>query len=73
MSYNGWISMKDRRPEPDTWVLVYIKYPSPIYELKRGIQKMSSIEKMFYNGKRFYCNFGTITHWRSLPEPPKGE
>lgn len=66
-----WISIKDRLPEPETWVMVYIKYPSPVLEMERGIQKMSSIKKMFYDGKSFYCDFGTITHWQFLPEPPK--
>ena len=70
---NGWISMKDRRPEPETWAIVYIKYPSPVFELERGIHKMSSVKKMFYDGKSFYCDFGAITHWMPLPEPPKGE
>ena len=68
---NGWISVKDRRPEPNTWIMVYIKYPSPVFELERGIQKMSGIKEVFYYGEGFYCDFGTITHWRPLPEPPK--
>lgn len=68
---NGWISVKDRLPEPETWVMVYIKYPSPVFEMERGIQKMNSIKKMFYDGKSFYCDFGAITHWRLLPKPPK--
>ena len=70
---NDWISVKDRLPDPETWVMVYIKYPSPVFEMERGIHKMSSIKKMFYDGKSFYCDFGTITHWQHLPEPPKGE
>ena len=68
---NGWISVKDRRPEPNTWIMVYIKYPSPVFELERGIQKMSGIKEVFYYGEGFYCDFGTITHWQPLPTPPK--
>lgn len=68
-----WISVKDRLPEPETWVMVYIEYPSPVFEIERGIQKMSSIKKMFYDGKSFYCDFGVVTHWQHLPKPPKGE
>lgn len=68
---NGWISVKDRRPEPNTWIMVYIKYPSPAFEFERGIQEMSNIKKVFYYGEGFYCEFGTITHWRPLPEPPE--
>ena len=68
---NGWISVKDRRPEPNTWIMVYIKYPSPVLEFETGIQKMSGIKKVFYYGEGFYCDFGTITHWQPLPTPPK--
>ena len=68
---NGWISVKDRRPEPNTWIMVYIKYPSPVFEFETGIQKMSGIKKVFYYGEGFYCDFGTITHWQPLPTPPK--
>lgn len=68
---NGWISVKDRRPEPNTWIMVYIKYPSPVFEFETGIQKMSGIKKVFYYGEGFYCDFGTITHWMPLPEPPE--
>ena len=69
----GWISVKDRLPEPETWVMVYIEYPSPVFEVERGIQKMSSIKKMFYDGKSFYCDFGEINYWQPLPEPPESE
>lgn len=72
-SVNGWISMKDRRPEPDTWALVYIKYYHPVFEIERGIQKTIDIKKMFYDGESFYCDFGTITHWMPLPQKPESE
>lgn len=68
---NGWISIKDRKPEPETWAMVYISYPSPVFELERGIRKTENIKKMFYDGESFYCDFGTITHWQPLPAPPK--
>lgn len=71
-----WISVKDRLPEPRTWVMVYIKYPSPVFEIERGIHKTGNIKKMFYDGFRkdkFVYGSGTITHWQPLPEPPKGE
>lgn len=79
---NGWISVKDRLPEPRTWVLAYIEYPSPVFELERGIRKTGNIRKMFYDG--FYdalgnykvddCKVGDckVTHWQPLPKPPKG-
>jgi hypothetical protein len=67
----GWISIGDRLPEPETWVMVYIEYPSPVLEIERGIQKTNSIKKLFYDGKGFYYDYGNITHWQPLPEPPK--
>lgn len=73
-----WISVKDRLPEPRTWVLAYIEYPSPVFELERGIRKTGNIRKMFYDG--FYdalgdykVGNGKVTHWQPLPKPPKGE
>lgn len=75
---DDWISVKDRLPEPRTWVLAYIEYPSPVFELERGIRKTGNIRKMFYDG--FYDALGNykvgdckVTHWQPLPEPPKGE
>lgn len=68
-----WISVKDRMPEPETWALVYIEYPSPVFEFERGIRKTSNIKKMFYDGESFYCDFGTITHWMPLPQKPESE
>lgn len=62
-----WISIKDRLPDEDTWVLAYIKYPSPVFEFERGIRKTSNIKKVFYDGESFYCDFGEITHWMPLP------
>ena len=66
----GWISVKDRLPEPRTWVMVYIKNSPSI----------NNIKTVFYHGfgdnfgkDKGYCGVGTITHWMPLPEPPKGE
>jgi hypothetical protein len=70
---NGWISVDDRLPEPETWVMVYIKYLSPVFEIERGIYKTDNIKKVFFDDKSFYCGSGTVTHWRHLPKPPKGE
>lgn len=70
---NGWISVKDKPPKPKTWVMVYVEYPLPVFEIESGIQKTSSIKKMFYGNKSFYCDFGTVTHWQPLPEQPKGK
>lgn len=77
---NDWISIKDKLPEPRTWVLAYIKYPSPVFEIERGIHKTGDVKKVFYDGfydgfckDKSFCGSGTITHWQPLPKPPKGE
>ena len=66
---NEWISVKDRLPEPNTWVLVYVKYTIPVFEFERGIRKRNNVIKYFYIDK--FPQTGTITHWMPLPEPPK--
>ena len=76
---DGWISVKDRLPEPKTWVLAYIKYPSPVFEIERGVHKTGNIKKLFYDGfcdalSNYPYGSGKVTHWMPLPpEPPKGE
>ena len=62
-SENKWVSVEDRLPEEDTYVLVYI----PTYYSKFTVALYSY---------KVYSKFGwftnTVTHWRNLPEPPKG-
>ena len=55
-----WISVKDRLPEDDTWVLVYIK----------GRFSGTMESDWFKNGDFVYFG-GVATHWMPLPEPPK--
>lgn len=58
---NEWISVKDRLPEEDTWVLVYAKQGS----------YMNLKVDYIHDGQWF--NSLLVTHWCYLPEPPKGE
>ncbi len=68
---NGWISVKDRLPDDKERYLICtedgridIAYYQPIGD------KFSDYEP-FWQGS---CRFTTsVTHWRTLPEPPKGE
>lgn len=56
---NEWISVKDRLPDEDTRVLVYIK----------GTYTFFDTDRILY-GKWVRWN-ASVTHWMPLPEPPK--
>lgn len=66
-----WISVKDRLPEDSGEYMVYI--------MANNEPKNKNISILYYTNlsKRFiihdYDNLFTITHWRYLPETPKGE
>lgn len=61
---NGWISVKDRLPEPsDSYLLVTQKYRE---------QRQVEYAK-FENGSWRASGIGIVTHWMPLPEPPKEE
>lgn len=69
---NDWISITDELPEPNTEVLVYIKYPQPVLVMDRGIKKKDNIKKLFFDGEGFTpFDYGKLSHWMPLPEPPK--
>ena len=61
----SWISVKDRLPEKDTRVLVYLDikdlnpYSTPFFDTDRIL-----------DGKWVRWN-SYVTHWQPLPEPPK--
>ncbi len=60
-----WISVKDRLPEIDTYV---------IWVTESGFMFIKEIDKddgAWWKEKTAYS--GNITHWMPLPEPPKGE
>ena len=77
---NGWISVKDRLPEYDKTVLVVNEdgYMHTAVRIKSSIARIDEWQIKF--GVYFIDNDvweedeqGKITHWRHLPEPPKGE
>ena len=65
---NGWISVKDRLPESDKIVLIYVcgHRETAYYDnLKRAF--------ILTKDENLYFGMCVVTHWRHLPESPKGE
>ncbi len=60
---NNWISVKDRLPEEDVRVLVYINS-------ERSYTKIDTDRIKYGKWIRWYKD---VTHWQPLPEPPKEE
>lgn len=57
---NGWISVKDRLPEPKAMVLAHCT---------NG--RMLTVG--YFDKDLEYLKSGRVTHWRPLPEPPESE
>ena len=60
-----WISVEDRLPEDGQIVLTY----------KNGICDIQTYEAR-RNGwlcKGWFWSMATVTHWMTMPQPPKGE
>ena len=60
----GWISVKDRLPDEDVRVLVYL-------HSDRSYTTMDTDRLL--NGKWVRWGALDVTHWMPLPLPPKGE
>lgn len=62
-----WISVKDRLPKIGQWVLIC----TPV----RGehLIEIATLDviKGFINPQMGYGSFKNVTHWMTLPEPPK--
>jgi hypothetical protein len=59
---SGWISVKDRMPEPNTVVLVYSN--------KKGVV-IDFFDSYLLTGGEQFLSSSDVTHWMPLPEPPK--
>jgi hypothetical protein len=71
---NGWISVKDRLPEIGEHYrskLVMCYSPDGEHEYLFDYYEMNGFGQGCFTVEKY---FGiTITHWRTLPKPPKGE
>lgn len=64
---NDWISVKDRLPEIEAYVLVHYENEK-IKPIDIGYYSLAA--KMWNVG---YIKTGIVTHWMPLPAPPEGE
>lgn len=63
MSDEGWISVEERLPEPDTDVIVFVT------DDMDGHRNFVNIDSRRRETDEAWTD-GTITHWRPLPDPP---
>ena len=65
----AWISVDDRLPEPFVSVLVHMPGEEPCPTVREGFISNDGI----WQSAMFRREPGEVTHWKPLPEPPKGE
>ena len=64
-----WISVKDRLPEPYVSVLVNMPGEKPCPTVREGFISNDGI----WQSAMFRREPGEVTHWKPMPQPPKGE
>lgn len=65
----GWISVKDRLPEPFVSVLVQMPGEEPFPTVREGFISNDGV----WQSAMFRREPGEVTHWQPMPQPPKGE
>lgn len=65
----GWISVKDRLPEPEEKVLIYTKTGCLKYAQYHDEPNVVNPWYVYEDQARAWTN--VISHWMPLPEPPK--
>lgn len=66
---NRWISVQDRLPEKNQAVLGWYK-DNPFAGYTYGVVSWNGKGWVFVYAQRYVTN---VTHWMSIPQPPKGE
>ena len=64
-----WISADDRLPEPFVSVLVNMPGEKPFSTVREGFISNDGI----WQSAMFRREPGEVTHWKPMPQPPKGE
>ena len=64
-----WISVDDRLPEPFVSVLVNMPGEEPCPTVREGFISDDGI----WQSAMFRREPGEVTHWKPMPQPPKGE
>ena len=64
-----WISVDDRLPEPFVSVLVHMPGEEPCPTVREGFVSNDGI----WQSAMFRREPGEVTHWKPMPQPPKGE
>lgn len=66
----GWIGAEDRLPDKSQKVLVFYKALGQENNIHNDVMATNWRTK---KGDFIPCDGYKVTHWRPLPEPPKGE
>mgnify|MGYP002526448013 CR=1 FL=1 len=73
---NQWISVDDKLPDINERVFVYIPRPNNHYNIEIAYISEGNDDHPYWvlrDESQFYSTrFHYISHWMSLPEPPKG-
>lgn len=66
-----WISVKDRLPDSNGYYLTYYGGNCPVLSYSTKHKLFNTFDEVDSEGaKRYHI---AVTHWMSLPQPPKGE
>lgn len=72
-SMSNWISVKEKLPPKNTAVLCLIKYAEPDRWYTYALLTLHNGKwEQFWDNRLLHPEY-QVTHWQTLPEPPKGD